>query len=66
MSQLTLDIIGLSAFGYEFHALENASDDSLFKAYGTAVWPVSFRFVWVVGPCGCAYVRIYVSEFGSA
>ncbi len=31
---LTLDIIGLSAFGYEFHAVEEAAaQDSLHRAY---------------------------------
>jgi hypothetical protein len=37
MTMLTLDIIGLSAFGYEFHAMEDhgsAEQAELRKAYG--------------------------------
>ena len=35
MTRLTLDIIGLSAFGYSFNALEDSHDDTLHQAYGT-------------------------------
>ena len=50
MGSLTLDIIGLSAFGYEFRALDNAQDDSLRAAYGTFVaWLMTQRHSGRIG-----------------
>ncbi len=36
MGNLTLDVIGLSAFGYEFRALDDTQENELRHAYGSS------------------------------
>ena len=47
LSQLTLDILGLTAFGYDFHSLDQqASGDPIYNAY-TAIFKEAGLSLWV-------------------